>query len=160
MRYDLKLERRLPYFLGFFSGIVAAVVVCLFQQPELPRAVPAATMTAGIVVSSFTATQRNMLLGMNASIVLRRLAASNYHFHVMDYLKQTIWFGMATTTVSLIGLFIDGNSYLASIWLVALVFTVVAIIVSTIRNEHMIFLIVKKFLNEQKANNPDKSTRK
>ena len=99
----------MPYILATLSGIAAGIVVWLFDQPELPRTVPVATMTVGIVVSSFTATQRNMLLGMNTSIVLRRAARANYLEHIFDYLKQTIWFGMATTVVSVIGLFVDGK---------------------------------------------------
>ena len=148
MRCDLKTERRMPYILATLSGIAAGIVVWLFDQPELPRTVPVATMTVGIVVSSFTATQRNMLLGMNTSVVLRRASRANYLEHIFDYLKQTIWFGMATTVVSVIGLFVDGQGTLASIWLVSVVVTIILIVVSTIRNERIMFSIVKRFMDE------------
>ena len=99
----------------FVAILVAAVSLLAVTQcgpGTLPIALPAATMTFGVVVSGFVATQRNMLLTMSGAEVLRFAVERGYHNDVISYLMDCIRAGLLIIAISLSGFFFGDNSLL------------------------------------------------
>ncbi len=78
------VERYGPYLLAAFAA--AATAVFASGSEPFPQAPAAGTMTFGVVVAGFTATQRNMLLGMGGARVLRFAGHTGYCQNVLRYL--------------------------------------------------------------------------
>ena len=86
-----RFERYFPFFLAVVVGISAGIATFGFGIVPDSKAVPAATMTFGIVVAGFTATQRNMLLGMRGASILRFLSRTGFYIGVLDNLMQCVY---------------------------------------------------------------------
>ena len=80
------LQRTWPIAMAILGIAAAALVVATCNLGPLPVSVPAASMTFGIVVSGFVATQRNMLLTMSGAEVLQFAVRTGYHKEVIRYL--------------------------------------------------------------------------
>ena len=145
-----KTERRLPFLVATVSAVVAGLVLFLIVGVEPGTSgIPAAGMTFGIVVAGFAATQRNMLIGMGQTRVLRRLARTGYDKDVLSYLTDCVCAGLATTGVSLAGFFLGRDAIAWSAWLVSVAFVVSLVIALMVRNEIMSLRIVSHFIKEQ-----------
>ena len=96
-------ERYLPFVVAVLAGGAAAVADAIADVEPFSRLVSVGTMTLGVVVAGFTATQRNMLLGMAGTKVLRFAATTGYHKDVLDYLAHCIYAALFVTAVSAVG---------------------------------------------------------
>ena len=135
--------------MAIVAAAASAVAVVLYEVGPIPIALPAATMTFGVVVSGFVATQRNMLLTMSGAEVLRFAVRTGYHQDVIRYLMDGIRAGLLVTVISLLGFFVPEKSRLWDVWLPSLAATVVLVICLLIRNEVLVTRMVSRFLEEQ-----------
>ena len=129
------------------AGVTFVVVQC--RNEPFPIAVPAATMTFGIVVSGFVATQRNMLLTMSGAAVLRFAARTGYYQAVLAYLMDCIRAGLLVTVISLAGFLLGKNDLLWAIWLPLLAGSITLVICSIVRSEMLVARMVRRFIEEQ-----------
>lgn len=144
-----KIERRLPFVIAILMAGVATVVVSSYEIGSLPKSLPAGTMTFGIVVAGFAATQRNMLLGMRGSTVLRFALRTGFHNDVLTYLMHCVYAGLVVSVVSVAGFFLNDHTLLAwKIWLVAIVFCISLVLVVIARNEILMARIVQRFMED------------
>ena len=145
---DAALQRRWPFALAVFAGAAAGVFVWQFGVHSLSIAVPAATLTFGIVVAGFVATQRNMLLAMGGSEIIRFALRTGYHKDILAYLADCIGAGLAVTAISIPGLLL-GESVLAwAIWLCIQGGAVTLVVCLMARNELLMFRIIKRLWEE------------
>ena len=144
-------QRTWPIFVAILAVVGATGVVIQCKVGPFPIALPAATMTFGIVVSGFVATQRNMLLTMSGTEVLRFAVRTGYHQDVIAYLVDCIRAGLLVTAISLAGLFIGTNTLLWAIWLSAMSGGVVLVICLMIRNEALVTRMIHRFLEENNS---------
>ena len=135
--------------MAIVAAAASAIAVFLYEIGPIPIALPATTMTFGVVVSGFVATQRNMLLTMSGADVLRFAVRTGYHQDVINYLMDGIRAGLLVTVVSLLGFFVPEKSRLWDVWLPSLTATVVLVICLLIRNEGLVTRMVSRFLEEQ-----------
>ena len=143
-------EKTWPPLLAVVAASVAAVVLTvLLNIKPLPLALPAATMTFGIVVAGFAATQRNMLLTMSGSEVLRFARTTGYYEDIISYLTNGIHAGLLVTLISLCGFFLGENCALWTAWLSVLTGGVALVLGLTARNEMLSNRLVRRFLEEQ-----------
>ena len=144
----LWLERYWPVTTAAAAGMAAgwAVFVCDAQVDS--RAVPAGTLTFGIVVAGFTATQRNMLLTMRGATVLRILQRTGNYHNVVDYMMQCIAAAIAVSAASFFGFFVDSQTILWQVWLVTGTFLVALVLGLLVRNEIIMVKVVKRFLED------------
>ena len=142
-------QRIWPFAVAVIVGALAAYVVVLCEIGSFPFTIPAATMTFGIVVSGFVATQRNMLLTMSGAEVLRFAVRTGLHKDVLSYLMDCIGAGLFVTGLSLVGFFLSENDLLWAIWVAILTGSIALVICLIIRNEILVALIVRRFLEEQ-----------
>ena len=142
-------ERRLPFVIAAIVAAMAAVVAFMCEIGPLPKSLPAGTMTFGIVVAGFAATQRNMLLGMRGSTVLRFALRTGFHNDVLAYLMHCVYAGLVVSMVSVIGFFLgDKTLLLWKIWLVAITFCITLVLVLITRNEILMARIIKRFMED------------
>ena len=152
-----KSERRIPVVVAIVVAIVAAAIAYLYDIDPPPKPLAAGTMTFGIVVAGFAATQRNMLLGMGGSKVLRIAVRSGFHHDVLAYLMHCVYAGLTVAVVSVIGFFLNDDTSLGpfsvwEIWLAILVGLIVWVLGLMFRNELMMRRIVEHFVEEQPNN--------
>lgn len=145
-----RVERVLPFLAAAIASVVAGVIVfwVIDVKPGL-SGLPTAGMTFGVVVAGFAATQRNMLLGMGQSRVLRHAARTGYYKDILSYLTNCVYAGLTATGVSVAGFFLGKDVVAWSAWLVALVFIIALIIGLVVRNEIMSTRLVSHFMREQ-----------
>ncbi len=145
------IEFSLPYVLA--GGV--AVVGFLFAEriPPFPDALVAGAMTFGIVVAGFSATQRNMLLGMGATKIMRLMAKTGYDQDILAYLMQCVWAGLLVTAVSAGKFFTNEvnnpSGFAWSAWLAVWSGAFVLAILLIIRNEILMFLVIKRVMKER-----------
>ena len=149
MPTDLWKERYLPYVCGGVAGIVALAIMWHLGVPDLSRAVPASAMTLGIVIASFAATQRNMLVGVGFPRRLRRTLNAGYLDDILSYFQQAITLGVVMTFISLLGLFVIDIDFLCLTWMVATSVLITIIGVAMFRNERIMFIVVKQVVKAQ-----------
>lgn len=142
-------ERLLPLLAGLLAGIGAGILVFACGIKPLPPSLAAGTMTFGIVVAGFAATQRNMLLGMRGSNVLRFAVRTGYHYDVLNYLRHCVYAGLFVSAVSVAGFFLGHSTMLWSGWLAVLTGGIVLVLALMLRNEILIRRVVIHFLEEQ-----------
>ena len=143
------IRRYYPFFAASVVAVIATVAVFMCRIGPLPKALPAGTLTFGIVVAGFAAAHRNMLLGMRGSDVLRILASSGYSDDVLDYLRHSVNAGLVVSVVSGIGFFLGDSALLWKLWSVAMIFLVALVILLLHRNESLMSLVVKRFINQE-----------
>lgn len=146
----LQVERYWPFAVGFAVGGGAGWAIFSCETEPPPTTIPVASMTFGIIVAGFTATQRNMLLTMSGSRVLRFLTTTRYYNDVILYFMQCIYAGLFLTLLSVGGLFLGDNELFWSLWLSGLVFAITSVLGLVLRNEIVAVRLVKRFIEEQK----------
>ena len=142
------VERYLPFLLATVVAVSVAFVVIGFGEIRHSSALPAATMTFGIVVAGFTATQRNMLLGMRNSSVLRFLSRTGYYIEVLYYLMQCVYSALLVSAISVVGFFVGCNALPWRMWIVTISFAVALVLIMIWRNEILMARIIRRFLEE------------
>ena len=146
------MEKILPPLIAFVATIVATIVVFIYEVGPLSNSIAVGTMTFGIVVAGFSATQRNMLLGMSGSSVLRFAVRNGFHDDILSYLMHCVYSGLTASCISIVGFFLDNHAFLWKAWLIIMTFAVVLIIGLIFRNEIMMVRIVKLFIEDQHQN--------
>ena len=146
-----QFQRTWPAFGGvLLTGITATVIILVdFKVPSI--AIPAATMTFGVVVSGFAATQRNMLLTMHGSEVLAFAARTGYYRDILAYFMDGIRAGLLVTSISLFGFFTIIESFLWYIWLPCVVGGASLVVGVIARNEILVGRLVHHYLREQEV---------
>ena len=145
---SIKTERLLPFLPATIAAAAAAIVVFNCEIGALSKSLPAGTLTFGIVVTGFAATQRNMLLGMRGSTVLRIALRSGYHHDILAYLMHCVYAGLFVSAMSVIGFFLGSISLLWNLWLVVLAFATVLVLALILRNEILMVRVVKRFMED------------
>ena len=143
-----RTEKVLPFCVAAVAAILAAIAVFACAFGPVSKALPAGTMTFGIVVAGFAATQRNMLLGMRGSTVLRVALRSGYHNAILAYLMHCVYAGISVSVVSVLGFFLVGDALLWRVWVVLMIFAVVLVLALIVRNEVLMARVVKRFLED------------
>ncbi len=144
-----RMEKAFPFLLAALAAGAAALPVFYCGLDTIPQYLPAGTMTLGVVVAGFAATQRNMLLGMRGSTVLRFALRTGYHNDVLAYLMHCVYAGLFTSVVSLAGFFLGKNALLWSLWLIVLTFSIALALALIWRNEILMLRIVKRFMEDE-----------
>ena len=148
------VEKLWPFGAAVVAGVATAFVEPPTEGEPLARYVSAGTMALGLIVAGFTATQRNMLLGMGGAKVLRYAATTGYYKDVLGYLAQCIYAGLIVTLASMIGIFIDNCCWVWPLWLALWVGSIVLVVALLIRNEWLMARIFTRFMEEQKRSKP------
>lgn len=145
-------ETRWPLLAAACATAVAAVMVSVVWRPSpLPASVPAGGMTFGIVVAGFVATQRNMLLPISSSAVMRWVARTGYHEPIIAYLTHCVRAGLLVTVISLVGLFLGDCILLWQIWISSFSGAAVLVLSLMCRNEGIMTLVMRRYFREQHA---------
>lgn len=144
-----KSEKLLPLLIALILGVAAGIVAYICEIQPFPKALSAGTMTFGIVVAGFAATQRNMLLGMRGSSVLKFAVRTGFHDSVLAYLMHCVYAGLVVSVVSVAGFFINSNPLYWSVWFAFLIGSIALVIALILRNEILMARIVKRFMEDQ-----------
>ena len=144
-----KSERLLPLLIALILGVATGVIAYIYEIQPFPKALSAGTMTFGVVVAGFAATQRNMLLGMKGSSVLKFAVRTGFHDSVLAYLMHCVYAGLVVSVVSVVGFFINSNPLYWSVWFALLIGSIALVIALILRNEILMVRIVKRFMEDQ-----------
>ncbi len=143
------IRRYYPLWVAALLSILALVMTQRFDLTVISNTLSVSTLTFGVVVSGFTATQRNMLLSLKGSEVLSFAAKTGHDQDILDYLNDAIYAGLGTSLVSVVGFCIQRNELLCDIWTASLAFFIVLVILLLHRNERLMRLIMDRFMREQ-----------
>lgn len=128
---------------------LAGVWICIPDLPQVPETLTLGTLTFGVVVAGFTATQRNMLIGMRALKVLADAAKVGYDHDILRYLRQCVWASMVLVVVSVARFFLNDCPFPSAqmqVWTFFWVGSFILVITTMIRNEYMMYLIVGRVM--------------
>lgn len=142
------IEKYAPYVITVIGGGLALSVSWWLDIEAIPDALIAGTMTLGIVIAGFSATQRNMLFSMRQSRVIRRAIKINQMDHVWSYVSRTLFGGIVLTVISFIGFFINDNVVIVRIWITVLSALVCWTISYLALNEIIMTIISKRYIEE------------
>lgn len=142
-------EKLIPLLIALILGVATGIVAYIYEIQPFPKALSAGTMTFGVVVAGFAATQRNMLLGMRGSSVLKFAVRTGFHDSVLAYLMHCVYAGLAVSVVSVVGFFINSNPLYWSVWFAFLIGSIALVIALILRNEILMVRIVKRFMEDQ-----------
>ena len=146
-----RFERFYPMAIAVIAAGCATLVVFQCDVSGVSKALPAGTMTFGIVVAGFSATQRNMLLAMRGASVLRFMLRTGYHQDVLEYLMHCVYAALLVSGVSIVGFFLGNSSLGWELWLISIAFPgglVALVLALVLRNEILMVRIVKRFLED------------
>ena len=146
-------QRLLYPSLAAIAAVAASSLVFVRCEVEsLPIALPVGALTFGVVVSGFVATQRNMLLTMTGSEVLRFAVRTGFYTDVIDYLMDGIRLGLAMMGAACVGVFVLASAELAFLqeaWLSLFAGLTVATIWTIGRNEILVARMVTRYMEGQ-----------
>ena len=142
-----QLIRYGPFIVGAAVGTTTAIMVS-FCRIEALAGLPVIGTTFGVIVSGFTATQRNIILALGGTRILRFLAQTGYHNDVLTYLMDCVYMGIVVSITSIIGMFVISGSLVWVVWLGGLTGAVSATFVLLVRNEILVAQIIKRFMEE------------
>ena len=146
---SLSVETHFPSAVSL--GTVGIASICVRNLPSVPEPLATATLTLGVVVAGFTATQRNMLVGMKGLPLCRTIARTGHDADLTLYLKQCLWSCVALILVSGTRFFLDDlPCVFTPIWTIVWFGTFAFVITSTCRNERFMFRIIGNFLSSHR----------
>ena len=145
---SLHMARVWPLLPAVPVALFAWVCTAGLDLDDPPMAVPGATMTLGIVVSGFVATQRNMLLPMVGSRVLRFAVTTGYYKDIVSYLMDCILAGLLLTGFSLAAFFLGDRALIWQIWFTGLAGLVALVVFLVFRNELLMGRVIRHYLAE------------
>ncbi len=136
---------------------MAVVVAALGSEiPEFADGVSAATLTFGVVVAGFTATQRTMFLNISATRdnrIIEFLVKTARDDDVLFYLNQCIQGALFVCVISLARFFLDCTiEWVWLVWLGIWSSSVAFVLVSLHRNERLMFVLVREFMRDLPKN--------
>lgn len=143
------LEKRGPFIAAIIGCIATLVAVWVMGMTVVPAALIATAATFGIVLAGFSATQRNMLFPMRGSRVIRRAIQINQMDRVLSYLSKDAYIGIALTLYSFVGFFVGDNLIVVRVWTAGLGGLVLFALACLTRNEIVMSLILKRYLEER-----------
>ena len=141
-------ERFGPIVIAVVISITGFVVLNLLDFCAAPQALPASALTFGVVVAGFSATQRNMLLGMGGSRIIRFLVRNGLQNRALGYFMECVCAGLATTTVAVAGFFLGAPGIHHTIWLAIIIGLIVWVVGVIARNEIAMRVISKRYIDE------------
>ena len=144
----LRVETYFPCAVSLATAGTASIWV--HHLPSVPEPLAATTVTVGVVIAGFTATQRNMLLGMKDLPLLKTMATTGHDADLTLYLRQCLWSCIALILVSGTRFFLeDLPPVFTPLWTIIWFGNFAFVITSTVRNERLIFQMIGKFLRSQ-----------
>jgi len=145
-----RIEHAFPFAVAALAGFAAlpAALCDVLPEERVPAYLPAGTITLGLIVAGFTATQRNMLLGMGGSKVLRFAAKTGYYRDVLAYLARCIYAGLALTVVSMARPLAEGY-WPAAAWVALWIASLALMLTQLLLNEILMTRIVKRFIEQE-----------
>ena len=147
MMTDL-LEKRGPVASAVLGAAIVLALTYLVELDGIRVPLFASSMTFGVVLAGFSATQRNMMFTMRNSRVIVRAKQINQLEPILKYLSRTTHVGILLTLFSFVGFFVGDHSELVRIWMVgigALVFFSIALLT---RSELVMALLLRRFMEE------------
>ena len=120
----------------------------LVELESLMVPILASSMTFGIVLAGFSATQRNMLFTMRNSQVIKRLKKIDHMETVLAYLSRTSYVGIIIVLFSFLGFFVTDYAHVARVWIALLGGSISCAIAYLARNERVMELVLKRFMEE------------
>ena len=143
-------ERRLPVVAAFLVAVMAGGLLGVMGDYPNPTLVAVAALTFGVVAAGFSATQRNILLGMGGSRVLSFMVKTGYHTNALNYLMDGVYAGVGVSACALAGLFLFNCTWWVLVGWTSLVAGAVAFVIGTIvRNEIMMARIIKHYMEDR-----------
>ena len=147
MKTDI-LEKYGPWTLGLTASIVSSAVTYNLGLDTISAAMVTSFMTVGIVIAGFSATLRIMIFSMRNSRVIARLGKIQHRDQVLGYLSKASFSGIGLTLVAFVGFFIPEHQIGALLWISANTLVFFLSIGYLIRNEFVMHLIVKRYMEE------------
>lgn len=142
------LERHGPRISGVVGFGIILILAYLMELETMMVPILASSMTFGIVLAGFSATQRNMLFTMRNSQVIKRLKKIDHMETVLKYLSRTSYVGIIIVLLSFLGFFVSEYSDLARVWIAFLGGSIFGSIAYLVRNERVMELVLKRFMEE------------
>ena len=147
----LWLEHHIPWIVAAVTGGVLFIADKTVAIASFPSLAIGGTMTVGVVVAGFTATQRNQFLAIRGSRIFRIAAKSGYHRHILVYLAQGIYGALFLVTVSLLGFFVGACSWPWTVWMVLWGAAIGYVISALARNEMLMSRIFDRLIEEEES---------
>lgn len=107
------------------------------------------TMTLGVIVAGFTATQRNMIVGMAGAKVIQFIMETEHYQDFLTYLSQCLYGALFVSAISVPGMFLDQCSLAWSIWVSIWAGSVITVLAMMLRNEIVMSQISRHYLQEK-----------
>lgn len=143
------LEKRGPTLSAIVGAVSTLVVTWLIGVTTVPAPLIATAATFGVVLAGFSATQRNMLFPIRSSRVIRRAIEINQMDRILSYLSRSSYVGIVITLYSFIGFFIGEHFLVVRAWMAVLIALVLFALACLARNEAVMSLIVKRYMEER-----------
>lgn len=143
------LEKRGPTISAIIGCVAALAAAWILGMSAVPIAMIATAATIGIVMAGFSATQRNMLFSMRGTRVILRAIKINQMDRVLSYMSKNPYIGIVLTLYSFVGFFIGNNQIVVVAWTAGLGGLVCFALACLARNEAVMSLIVKRYLEER-----------
>ncbi len=131
--------RDLPYALALLAGVAVSVFANLVDP--FSKSLAIGTATFGMIVAGFTATQRNMLIGMGGTKVMRFIVRKGYQEDTLNYMRDSVFGGLIVAVLSVVWLFLPEANESTLLWRLWFGFwsgAMVLVFISTLRNERIV----------------------
>ena len=142
------LEKYGPLVFGVLGAALVLGLSYLIAFDKIPFPALASSMTFGVVLAGFSATQRNMMFTMRNSRVITRARQIRLLEPILLYLSRTSHVGIVLTLYSFIGFFVGEHVEVVRACMVGLGGLVFYSIALLIRNELVMALLLKRFMEE------------
>ena len=144
-----RVEKYGPIAFAVLGGVCSLTLALLAGMSSIPTAMIATTMTFGIVMAGFSATQRNMLFSLRGSRVIRHAIEINQINRVLSYLAVNPFVGLGLTLYSFLGFLTVDEPIAVRVWVTVLGALVFFALACLTRNEIVMYLILKRYMEEK-----------
>ena len=142
------LEHHGPWIFWVVGFAIILPLAYVVELESIIVPILASSMTFGIVLAGFSATQRNMLFTMRNSQVIKRLKKIDHMETVLAYLSRTSYVGIFIVLLSFIGFFVTDYSHVARVWIAVLGGSIFGSVAYLVRNERVMELVLRRFMEE------------
>ena len=142
------LEKRGPTISAIVGGVSTLVVTWLLGLTTVPSPLLATAATFGVVLAGLSAIQRNVLFPIRSSRVIRRAIEINQMDRILSYLSKSSYIGVVISLYSFVGFFIGDHFFVVRVWMAVLVALVFFALACLARNEAVMSLIMKRYMEE------------
>lgn len=144
-------ERYWPMLLAVLVMGCSFYAVQQLEIRKVPVIFPGACLTLGIVVASFTATQKSMLLTMGGSKLVRYAVTTGFYKDIVAYLREALASGLLVAILAVPALLVDDKAIIWNVW-VPLQLGAFTLIVGLIaRNEWLVNRIIMRYWEERSS---------